>query len=141
MANRERGELSVLGRDGETYVFALGLNAQCEIEDRMSMNERHVHFHEFIREPLDAHRIRLIFWTAAKRHHPDLSEIEVGNIVDDAFPAIGDVMTAVNQLINRGAPTPEDLKAAESVNGRPRKAQTHGRGTGGTSTLKPAASV
>jgi hypothetical protein len=143
MANRERGELSVQARDGITYTFALGLNAQCEIEDRLSTPDRPVRFQDFIKEELDAHRIRLIFWAASRRHHPELSEQDIGAVVDEAFVGIVDVMGAVNRLIDVGMPTAADVQAAQvpGTGARPRKAQINGRGTGGASTSRPGGSV
>lgn len=145
MANRERGEMSVQAKDGTIYTFALGLNAQCELEERLEQSGTggaHARYQDFLKTIDDARKIRLLFWAASRRHHPELSEAQVGAIVDDAFVGIGEIMSAVNRLIDAGMPTKEDAAAAEvTPAGRPRKAQINGRGTGGISTSKPAASV
>lgn len=139
MANFERGEMEVKGKDGTGYTFALGLTARCAIEARLRSEGAEVtSYREWSSGPHSETKVLLVFWGAAQRHHADLSETAIAHLLDDAFPSSAELAAALVRLIEAAEPTDQDKKDAEAHK-RPRKAQTKVNGSGGISSSKPAA--
>lgn len=150
MANRERGEVSVTvgGRD---YTLVLTINAQCEIEERLSQGERQVSYGEFLQrvvsdeKPRQTRDVRLLFWGATRDHHPELSEKDVGEIVYSLQRA-NRLAVVLFAVLTGTQPDERDLDVAgikEPKEKRPRKAQTTASvdGTGVPSISTHAASA
>jgi hypothetical protein len=138
MANRERGEVGIQGPDGKGYTFVLTLNAMCELEQKAD-----VPFQAFVKNLDTISRIRLLFWCAAREHHPDLDEAAIGSLLQSAggiralTPLLTQLMTATN-------PDAMDIEEAKpkGAGARPRKAQDDAKdGTGAASTSKLARSA
>ncbi len=67
---------------GKTYTFKLGTNAQVLLESRTGMSMAKYLKADRIEE-LGSKDIRLIFWAGLTRNHPDLTEENVGDLIDD----------------------------------------------------------
>lgn len=140
MANEVRGELEVQAKDGKAYTFVLGLTAGAALEARLSTETERVKFPVFIQNLDDMRKIRSLWWAAAQLHHPEMTEEDVGRVLDQVFPNVKVMMAKVNRLIELSYPSDEDAKAAGlTTDGRPRKAQHKANGTGGISTSNPVA--
>lgn len=119
MANRTRGEVDIVVRDGDqagTYVLLLDLNALCELEDDFPGIMDGTAKIEGVKS------IRRIFHAGFKEHHPDLDEMDVGRIVH----AYG--------LQPAAAKLSEAMKASFGEAGKTSKSPPKGRASGGAGT-------
>lgn len=68
--------------EGKNYRFKLGTNAQVIIEKKAGMP-----LSKFLKadrlDEIGAEGIRMIFWAGLTRQHPELTEDEVGDILDE----------------------------------------------------------
>jgi len=141
MANRERGEVA-MEIQGQVYTLVLSTNAMCEIEELLSTPSKPVTFPEVLERvnQNSVRHIRALIWGALRAHHPTLSLVDVGNLIQEA----GGLLAFSVQLQALADSTKPDLEdAAEGKSGaeRPRKARARKAGTGVISTFKPAASA
>jgi hypothetical protein len=138
MANRERGEVSIQGPDGQSYTFVLTLNAMCELEQKAD-----VPFQTFVANLNTISRIRSLFWCAAREHHPDLDEAAIGTLLQ----SVGGIRTLtpmLTELMAASNPDAADIEETKPKGGgaRPLKAQGDAKdGTGAVSTSKLARSA
>ena len=117
MTNSVKGEIQ-FESGGKTYTFKLGMNAQAVIEERTGMTMAKF-FKEDRLEDLGAREVRLIFWAALHRQHPEMTEETAGDIIDE----IG--ADEVAELLVRGvkAASGQDVQKNKSagVASRPQK--------------------
>lgn len=126
-ANKERGELA-LNIEGQSYTLKLTTNAVCEMEtlsgrtfDQVMLRIQHGSMSD----------IRLFFWAALQSHHPKVTLVDVGDLID-AAGGLGAVKTQLDTLLGINT---EEAKAAAP---NPPAAQA---GAGVASTLTPVGSV
>lgn len=122
-ANKERGEIPLKVGD-TTYVLKLTSNACCAMETASGRT-----FSQLLAGVANEclSDIRLMLWAMLQAHHPTLTLLDVGDLIDEA----GGVLEVDKQLGLVVRVNTEEGKAAPK--GRnPRKARA--RGTGGNST-------
>jgi len=79
MSNPVKGEVHFDAR-GQAWTFKLGTNAQVLIESKAGMP-----MPQFIKrfDNLGASEIRMIFWAGLQRQHPEVTEDDVGDMIDE----------------------------------------------------------
>lgn len=120
MSNRIKGEIDIDVKDGPlagTFILLLDLNALCELEDDFPGIMNGTAKIEGLKS------IRRIFHVGFQRHHPDLSEIEAGDIVHAI--GIGEAAKKMGESLKAAFPTAEQGKPKGSPRRGPEK-----RGTG-----------
>jgi len=73
----------------KTYTLRLGINAMCRLEEKL---DKKVNAELFLLSLVAACRkgsprlsdVRLALWAALGDHHPDISDKEVGQLIDDS---------------------------------------------------------
>jgi len=120
MANRERGEASFQAGD-KTYTLQFSINAFCEIEAEIDKSIVIVMNEMANPATMRIATARVVLWGGLRRHHPNVTIEEAGELIDAAGGLIP-VMNTVTEAVNAAFPD-----AAKQVNSsRPRK----GVGTG-----------
>jgi hypothetical protein len=111
MANGQRGEVS-LTVSGRTYTLVLNTNAMAAIETHLSTPAKDVTWDEFWPRVLrgSVRAICVLLWGMSRKHHPELTVDDVGELVDavGGLPGLVSVVSAAN---TSATPDPEDLKA------------------------------
>lgn len=80
MVNSKRGEVQI--RAGDTvYVLRYGFNALCELQDRTGKTAQEM-FEDLQKSP-SLRVMRTIFAVGLAERHPDLTEKDAGNILDE----------------------------------------------------------
>lgn len=115
MANPHRGDTDIQAGD-RSYTLCFSSNAVCEMEE---------HFDRPIAEigtMLDAGArfsdLRAVFWHGLRRHHPDLSLEDAGDVMDEVGQ--DKVGEAIGTAFQRAFP---QAKGAAGGRARPRKAK------------------
>lgn len=82
MANPHRGEVS-FDVAGKTYTLSYSINALCELEEAadLSVNQVAALFDKPDRIRLT--QARLLFWAGLRDHHPEVTVIEAGALMND----------------------------------------------------------
>lgn len=125
MANRERGEASILV-DGTAYTLRPSLNAMCEVEDLMG-GKRYGAL--LVEANLgDMRAVRALIWAFLQAKHGDEIKTlaDAGKLVDKV--GLDEVNRQLEALMQLNAPEEQES------GGRPPVGQG---GTGGVSTSKP----
>lgn len=93
MANKVKGEVG-FAANGKGYTLLLDLNALCEAEEHVPgiMDGG-------LKELKSVKAIRAVFWSGLRRHHPTVTLVEAGDImqslgVPEAGRLIGEAMAA-----------------------------------------------
>jgi hypothetical protein len=139
------GEVTLESK-GRAYTLRLDFNAMCSLEGYFSTPDRMMTF-PMIVEAVKAQsftHLRGVVWAALRRHHPDLTVDDAGDIVWGAGGLAG-LQTQLQALMTSANPDPADLAAlkVEEKAKRPSEAPANSRrisrpGTGGASTSPPA---
>lgn len=117
--NPVKGEVTFQSGD-KIYVFKLGTNAQVLLESRTGMSMAKYLKADRIEE-LGSRDIRLIFWAGLTRNHPDLTEENVGDLIDDlGVERVGDIFL---EAFESAKPKTENGAAGEPNPPRPAKAR------------------
>lgn len=112
MANRERGEIDVDVK-GKAYTLTLPINAICELEDKLSTPSQEVSFSDFLAR-LSRRRmtdVRLFFWAALRTHHPDMTVVQAGDLIQH-MGGLGKVAETMGRLSESATADPADVDAA-----------------------------
>lgn len=115
MNNPVRGTMTVEAL-GKSWTLKLSTNAMCEIEDRL---EKGIDQIGVILQDQSQGRMklfRLIVWAALTDHHPDVTERDAGEIIDEV--GMENIMSLIQKLMTLAMP---DAKKGP-VNGSPRRA-------------------
>jgi hypothetical protein len=128
-ANKERGELAIVVGDA-TYILKLTSNAMCEME--AASGRTVVQLMATLRggEGGNLTDTRWWLWGMLRAHHPELTLLDVGNLMDALGIAV--VNAKLHQVFGLNT---EEAPTAGPSNGNPPEAQP---GTGGGSISTPA---
>ena len=131
-ANKERGELAIVVGD-QTYVLKLTSNAMCEMEAASGRSV--VQLMTTLQGGAGGNLTdtRWWLWGMLRAHHPQLTILDVGDLMDQL--GIAAVNAKLHQVFGLNT---EEAPTAGPSNGNPPGAQP---GTGGVSTWTPAASA
>lgn len=85
--NKTRGIIELPVGDA-TYTMQFNTNAMCALESRLADNQGIQEFLAELQAKAQAGKakfsdIRLLMWAGLTIHHPDLTEADVGQIIDD----------------------------------------------------------
>ena len=103
MANKQKGEVKFVAA-GQHYVLRFSNNALCELEDATGRGALEVAADlqgaGDDNTKIRFKTVRTLFWAGLTDHHPDLTEKDAGNILQDlglekAFPLIGEAFQLV----------------------------------------------
>lgn len=96
MANKIKGEVA-LQHDGKAYTMVLDFNALAEFEDATGRTAA-----EVLDNPsaMTISLARTLFWAGLQRHHPGLTVLEAGDILQSNMDKLGVAVAA-------SAPEPE----------------------------------
>jgi hypothetical protein len=140
MANKHRGEIA-LEIEGRIYTLHAGINAIADVEGLFSTVDKRVTYQDVVEHVNNGSitHIRGLLWAMFRKHQPNLSLADVGDLID----SVG--MQAIEQkfaeLLRATVADPEDLKAL-GVSANPPKAQGEARaGTSKRSMRKPVGSA
>lgn len=128
-ANKERGELP-LHIGGQTYVLKLTSNSACEMETLSGRTFGQILSRLHQGSITD---VRLLLWGAMLARHPEITVLEVGELIDRA----GGLEEVIKQLDQLLALNTEEASAAVTGTANPPKAQA---GTGIDFMSTPVAS-
>lgn len=107
MANKYRGEVPFTA-DGKDYIFRLGTNEMVKLEKMLRVENA---LEEFGKGKLGLSGLRTMTYVGLSRHHPDLTEEEAGDIIDEigGFEALSKLIEeSMGALIVEGKdPKPE----------------------------------
>lgn len=111
MANRERGD-SKITVDGREYILRLSINAQCELEDRLSTPDKDVKFADVVRDVQAGSRraMRAFLWACLLEHHgAEMPTPKDAGILIEAAGGANELMKALLGVADDAAPDPRDL--------------------------------
>ena len=99
MANRFLGEIAIAAGEGKSYSLRLDFNAMCEFEEATGRNAL---------EALSAMEsgkgamleMRALMWAALRRHHPDVTLAEAGDLLSNNVDALVDLIEAATPAAN-----------------------------------------
>ncbi len=137
MANKERGEVSLVARD-KTYTLALTTNGACELEAASGRKLEQVFRGALAYSLVD---MRWMVWGALQEHHSDEIKTpkDAGKFIDDAG-GLAKVWTSLNAFQQANADTSTDQPKGKSGGvADPPEAQAEATGNGSTLTLVASA--
>lgn len=111
MANRERGEVS-LEVGGKEYTLRLSANAQCDLEELLSTDDKPVNFQVFMARLIRYERntdVRAFLWATLREFHPQMSLKDAGTLLHDVGGVYG-LGDKLQQIVKSSQPDPEDIK-------------------------------
>lgn len=79
MANPQRGEAAIRS-DGQEYTLAFNHNALCILEDRFDKPISEIG--QRLQAGIGVRDLRTILWVGLRKHHGELTEEQVGEIMD-----------------------------------------------------------
>ena len=92
MANRFLGEVAV-EVDGETWTLRCDFNAMCEFEDATG-KQAMATFEAFERGKASTKDMRAMMWSFMRRHHPDATLQDAGDLLSANSGVLNDVISA-----------------------------------------------
>ena len=133
-ANPERGEVD-LDVGGASYVLAMSFNGLIELQKLFATNGVRPKVEDILGRVRDGdfEAFRAVFWAMFRRHHPDVTIEQAGDLMD-RLGGLDKLDTLLSRAMDAGAPDPRDVAAMEAVSGPrpPRPAAMRRRGgTGG----------
>ena len=139
-ANPELGETKVV-IGGVEYVLAMTFNALIELQQMFRRDGVLPKLDELLKRAQneDYEVFRAIFWVLFRRHHPEVTVEQAGDLITKAG-GLATMDALLNRAVSGSAPTGEDY-AALGVDPNPRKAATarRRRKTGAASTSRRVA--
>lgn len=111
MANKERGEVSLVARD-KTYTLVMTTNGACELENACGRSLDDIFAGALRGKLVD---VRWMIWGTLQAHHADEIKTpqDAGNFIDDAGGLLV-VANAINGFMQANADTSTDKKAGKS---------------------------
>ena len=94
--------------DGVEREIAFTLNAMAELEDRYGSVEKAF---EELEEKQSIKAARFILWAALMEKNPDLTERQVGSLIDAAY--IQTIMSTMSDALNADMPKKEDKAVSD----------------------------
>lgn len=114
MANPHRGDTAV---EGTPYTLCFSSNSVCEMEEHFGAPISEVG--AMLDGSAKLSHIRAVLWFGLRRHHPELSEEDAGDVLDEIGHRAADEL--IGTAFQRAFPKAK--KGAASGSGRPRKAK------------------
>lgn len=144
MANKEQGHITIKAGD-QKYTLVLDMDAMVALEEHFSTPTHDATWDE-IGEKVKRGSVRIVralMWAMLQRHHPGVTLVEAGHIIDEAggIAKLGAVMTAATRSMQ---PDKADAEAFGDPKPNPPKAQageSPSDGVGENSTLTGVGSV
>lgn len=134
MANRERGEIGLVAKDGTDYTLRLTTNAVCELEDRSGRL-----FDDIVKGVMNGRvkDMRWLIWAAMQDHHAEaVTTPQAAGDVIDACGGLAVVSAQMQAFIGLNA---DDSPKEEGAEPNPPRAEAS-RGADSTSTPDVSAS-
>ena len=137
------GEVPIVA-NGQTYRLVLKTKALLEFQKHFSTPTELADLDALLAKAMQGsvEHFTALIWAACLKHHPEMTLAQAIDLIDDAGGLIG-IGEQFNALMTSATPDPEDAKELrEGANANPRRARrSPRRGTGGSSSSPPAASV
>lgn len=111
MANLQKGEVGfkALGRE---FTMRFGINALCELEDRFGKSAVEV-ANDLNGEAVSVGSLRAVIWCGLQEYHEDLTEKDVGRIIDDlGIEEVGPLLGRAFQAAFPDTPDGSETQAA-----------------------------
>jgi hypothetical protein len=123
MANRQKGEVNLVV-DGRTYTLVLDIDAMCALEEHFSTPSHDATWDEIaVKVNKGSVRVvRALIWAMLQRHHPELSVVDAGHLMNDAGGILG-LAKVLKVAMESATPDPEDIKALGVGKANPQQAQ------------------
>ena len=102
--------------DGRRYTLAVDINGMCELETETGQLFQSVAAKA---EAGSFVAIRSLIWSTTRRHHPEMTPVDVGRLISAA--GVDTVMAKFFEMSDSMMPTEQDAKTLKLK--RPRKAQ------------------
>lgn len=115
MANNIKGEVA-LQHDGIDYKLLLDFNALAEFEHETGVDNALAALQDA--KGLGAGRMRILFWTGLKQHHPEITKDEAGRILTANFDKLGEALASAFPTV---APAGDAVGNAPAAAARTRK--------------------
>jgi len=93
IANPLKGEVSLEAPSGETYVLVLNANTLAALHEAWNLDDINDVLERVNRSARNMRDLRTVFWCSLQKHHPQLSEMEVGELLTEI--AMADVSAKV----------------------------------------------
>lgn len=115
MPNPMKGEAEVKLADGRTLRMAFDANAWCAIEEQLDKGTPE------ILEELQSGRARMktqraMMWGGLRKHHPEISVEEAGEILIEAAQQLSDAIEGGLPQAGEGAPAEGDVDPPQAPN-------------------------
>jgi hypothetical protein len=123
MANRQKGEVNLVV-DGRTFTLVLDIDAMCALEEHFSTPSHDATWDEIaVKVNKGSVRVvRALIWAMLQRHHPELSVVDAGHLMNDAGGILG-LAKVLKVAMESATPDPEDIKALGVGKANPQQAQ------------------
>jgi hypothetical protein len=123
MANRQKGEVNLVV-DGRTFTLVLDIDAMCALEEHFSTPSHDATWDEIAAKVNkgSVRVVRALIWAMLQRHHPDLSVLDAGHLMNDAGGIVG-LARVLKVAMESATPDPEDIKALGAGKANPQQAQ------------------
>jgi hypothetical protein len=133
MANQERGEIALSIGD-RVYTLVTDFDARCQVESLFQTDDKPFAYEKvaLFAASYSSTHLRAIFWGALRRHHPEITLVEAGELILKAGGA-----EALMKTIQK-------VQKASSVEGkskRPQRARRQKRAAGARTTSTRDASA
>jgi len=128
-ANPEKGEVQI-DINGQAYVCVMSFNGLIDLQNLLSKGGERPTVESIMTRCAsgDLEAVRGVFWATLRRHHPQITVEEAGDLIQAAGGS-GAVDAFLQQTGRASAPDPRDLTALGGAS-RPPKAAKRRRGTG-----------
>jgi hypothetical protein len=129
-ANPEKGEIDVqIG--GVSYVLVMDFNGLIDAQAVLAVDGVRPSVEDILARVKggDLEAYRALFWGMFRRHHADLSLVQVGELIGQVG-GFGQLDALLNQVADQSGPDPRDVKEAQAVRPPP-AAATKRRRRGG----------
>jgi hypothetical protein len=110
--------------DGRTFTLVLDIDAMCALEEHFSSATHDATWDEIAAKVNkgSVRVVRALIWAMLQRHHPDMSVVEAGHLMNDAGGILG-LAKVLKVAMESATPDPEDIKALGAGKTNPPKAQ------------------
>lgn len=121
-ANPEKGEFQIV-IGGQTYVLAMAFNGLIDLQQLFAKDGAMPTIASILLRAQhgDLEAVRAVFWATLRRHHPDITVQQAGDLIQDAG-GVGSVDSMIVNAVDAASPDKRDLAAVGGAEGNPPKA-------------------